>query len=226
MDITNIKLQNSGFKGFDVIYLKEEEGRIKINKITERPRRPIHLGLEIPFKDLRYHLLQLCDIVQDGMEKNDVDALISECEVTEVEIDPGYFVIKGTKNKFADKSFVLKTVKVQAEDDYEYFDAVTKIIEKIVEETQHYLAGDAKVTDEEITMRWIGAGKEKGVDMDSFNQMSDDEKKEFCQGILEKSFGAVVIMAEDINLSDIDEEDSDYEPIIIDPQAEMVKIPR
>lgn len=231
MDIINIKLQNSGFNGLDVVYLKEEEkeGRKKVNKITERPRHPVHFGLEIPFKDLRYHLLQLCDIIHEGMNKNDVDSSISECEVMELEIGPEYFVIKGTKNKFADKSFVLKTVKVQEEDGYQFYDTVNKIIENIVEETTNYLTGKANVTDEEITMRWIGAGKEKGVDMNVFNEMSDDEKKEFCQGILEKSFGAVVIMAEDIDISDIQESETiESNPdniIVIDAQAETIKIP-
>lgn len=231
MDIKSIKLVNSGFKGFDAVILKEEEreGHKKINKKTERPRHPIHLGLEIPFKDLRYHLLQICQVINEDMRKDEVDALISECEVESVVIEPEHFVIKGIKHCFSEKMFPLTTPKVDSSDDYEHYDTVMKIIERIVEEAEHYLSGDVKVSDEEAAMRWIGAGKEKGVDMDAFNLMSPEEQKEFCSGILEKMYGATVLMPEDVEQGSADftpdTEQGEQDEFVIDPSMESIKLP-
>lgn len=226
MEIKSVKLVNGGFKGFDVVMLKEEEkeGRSKINKVTERPRHPIHLGLEIPFKDLRFHLLQICGLINDDMDKADIDATLEECDVTSVDIEDTYFKIRGVKSVFSEKSYPLPTPKVSAEDDYKHYDTVMKIIEKIVEETEHYLNGSAKVTDEEIAMRWIGAGREKGLDTDAMEVMTEEEKKAKYIEIIEKVYGGTVLLPEDME-DDSPSPFNDSEAVTIDPLAETVKIP-
>jgi hypothetical protein len=228
MNIKTITLQERGLRGMKVTYNEPEKSNNKImtSDTNKTKRHPIHLGLEIPFKDLRFHLLQIHGRINDGMTKHDMDCVIEQCEVTAVEFNPEYFVIKGTLGCFADKEVELKTPKVDAGDEYEHFDTVINILKKIIEETKLYLAGDVKLDDTELVFRWIGAGKEKGVDMDSFNAMSEEEQKEFCQNILETNFGATIFMPEDLGIGEADEEKVEaIESFVLDPQKETVILP-
>jgi hypothetical protein len=61
MRIKKVTLRGSGFKGLEVVYLREEEkgGRMFMNEIVEKRKHPIHLGLETMFKDLRVFLLEI-----------------------------------------------------------------------------------------------------------------------------------------------------------------------
>lgn len=221
MKIKAIKLVDSGFKGMEVVYLKNElkDGRTVINEIKEKRRHPIHFGLEVPFKDLRFHLLRICDVLNDRMGKEEIDSAIYNCEVLAIEFSDDYFVIKGKKEVFLGKSISLKSPKVEDGDCYEYFGAVNGIIEKIVEETQLYMSGIVKVDNTEVVLRYIGAGKEKGFDMDSFNALSDEEQKEFTVNLIQNKFGGIVLMGDDVEIAesaDVNDDDKNGNDIIID----------
>lgn len=224
MNIKNITLADGGLKGLQIIYNEPDKqgSKLLVSDIKKKRRHPIHLGLEIPFKDLRYHLLYAYSLIRDGMTKHDIDVLVEQCEITGVDLDPEYFMIKGTLGSFGDKSVSLATAKVQEDDGYEHFDAVINILKTIIEETKLYLAGDVKVDDNEIVFRWIGAGKEKEFDLDSFNSLPDEEKKVLCQEILEKNFGATVLMEEDISFGEAAEESDSIE---LSMEAETIILP-
>jgi hypothetical protein len=231
MRITKVELVGGGFKGLNVTYLKEENknGMTKIKEVIEKPRYPIHLGLEVPFKDLRYYLLNICDILGEDLGKMEKDSLMNDCEVTSVIISNEHFVIKGTKSVFGDKAFSLTSPKVEEGDGYFHYDTVKSVIEKIVEETKAYMAGDVVIDSTEVVTRWIGAGKSKGFDIESFNALSPEDRDKFCTEVLEKDFGKVVIGAADYSVNEEEEEEETEEDqdngFILEPNAEVVILP-
>lgn len=209
MNIKKIALTNSGFKGMSIEYAEPNLRNGKEGKKVSKDKldHPIHLGLEKPFKDLRFHLLEICNIIHEGMAKKDVDYAIAQCEVTGVKIDGAEFSIIGSKDIFEDKSFKLETPMVSEADDYEHYASVAILIGKIIEETKLYFRGEVVVSDDELVERWVRADKEKGFNIDAFNEMSAEEKREFCQSVLEKSFGCVVLGAEDMAIEHVSTEE-------------------
>ncbi len=209
MEIKKITLINGGFKGINVEYVEpnEKEGRSKFDTIKKTIRHPIHLGLEKPFKDLRFHLLEICNIVRGDMDKKDIDFTVLECDVSGIKIDGSEFSIIGNKEAFEGKRFKIETPMVSEEDNYEHYESVAALITTIIEETKLYMQGKAVVTNEEIAERWVMAGKQKGFDADSFNALSPEEKKQLCSDILEKSFGMVVMGGEDFAIEHVSTEE-------------------
>lgn len=199
MNIKKISLQNSGFKGAVVTYLREEQknGRPFINEVIEKRKHPIHLGLEKMFKDLRPFLLELTGNLQGTEDRQSKEYIIQDAEIISVEFDALSFVLKGERKCFADKSHPLKTCKVQEEDNYEHFETVQKLIVSIVEETKEYLAGTKKVDDVEVAWRFVQAGKHKEMTEEVLKGYSPEQVKEFATKLLENSFGSVVMHNDD-----------------------------
>lgn len=237
MQIKSIKLQNGGFKGIVVEYTESNprEGRDVIKTSKDTIRHPIHLGLEKPFKDLRFHLLEICNIVRGDMDKKDIDYTILESEITGIKIDGDGFSILGTKEAFAGKRFKIETPLVTDEDGYEHYESVIALVATIVEETKVYMKGDAKVTDNELVERWVRAGKEKGFDYDSFAALPPEERGELCTRVLEVQFGKSVLGGDDFTIEhvstqevieqfkqEINANDNVIE-IVLSPAAEKIK---
>jgi hypothetical protein len=204
MNIKKIVLKTSGFKGAHVTYLREEQknGKPYINEVTEKRKHPIHLSLETMFKDLRYHLLDITNVLKGDEEKMEKDFIILESEVTGIEFSGEHFVLMGEKRVFADKVIKLKTCKVTPDDEYEHYDSVMALINSIVEETKEYLAGTKKVDDVEVAVRWVEAGKHKSLDMETLKGYSPEQLKKFASELLESGFGAVVMFSEDYEASE------------------------
>jgi hypothetical protein len=236
MNIKKVQLTNSGFKGMSVEYTEPNlrDGKEGKKLTKDKLDHPIHLGLERPFKDLRFHLLEICEIIHDGMEKKDIDYAIAQCEVTGIKIDGSEFSIIGSKDVFEEKSFKLETPMVSEVDGYEHYASVAILVGKIIEETKLYFRGEVKVSDDELVERWVAADKEKGFNLEAFNNMSAEKKREFCQSVLEKSFGCVVLGAEDMAIEHVSTEevtaefkqeiDETEETIVIEMQPEPVKL--
>lgn len=209
MQIKKIKLKDGGFKGAEITFLRPEEKRNKtfINEVTEKRKNPIQFDLERPFKDLRYHMLLICGVINTSMEKMEIDYAIADCDVDGIKISDEFFVLFGTvKSQYGDKRFKLETPKMTDEDGYIYYEAVKVIIETIVEETTLYITGKKEVSNEEVVIRWIGAGKDKKITKDVFDEMSDADKKEYCKRILEEEFGCMVNDTDDFAFaSDLEE---------------------
>lgn len=235
MNIKKVALSNSGFKGVSVEYTEPNlrDGKEGKKLTKDKLDHPIHLGLERPFKDLRFHLLEICNIIHDGMAKKDVDYAIAQCEVTGIKIDGSEFAIIGSKDVFEEKSFKLETPMVSEADGYEHYASVAILIGKIIEETKLYFRGEVKVTNEELVERWVAAGKDKDYDTDAYNNMTTEEKQEYLVGILENKFGLVVLGASDYSvevaeaMEESHEIDQNEDTVVIEMNiAEPVKLPK
>lgn len=229
MQIKSIKLTTSGLKGISVEYTEsnKRDGR-EGKKITkDKFDHPIQLAMEKPFKDLRFHLLEICNIVRGDMDKKDVDYTILECEVTGIKIDGDGFAILGTKEVFAGKRFKIETPVVTADDEYEHYESVIALLATIVEETKLYMRGEAKVDNDELVVRWIRADKQKGFDIDSFNALSAEDKKELCQKILEESFGMVVMGGDDYAIEHVKTEEvtAEFKQQVDEAQVIEIELP-
>jgi hypothetical protein len=203
MQIKKIKLNDGGFKGAEIMFLKPEEKKNKVfnNEITEKRKNPIHYDMEKPFKDLRYHLLLICGVINTSMEKTELDFTIADSEVVSIKFDDESFVITGTmKSAFGSKTFKIETPAMTGDDGYDYYDAVRGIIDQIVVETELYMNSKKEVSPEEMAVRYIAAGKDKDVSADVFEGMSMEEKKEYCKNLLEEKFGMFVMENEDLQL--------------------------
>ena len=206
MNIKSISLLEAGFKGAVVKYLREEQknGRPFINEVTEKRKHPIHLSLETMFKDLRFHLLDITGLLRGDEDKAMKDYTIADCEVTGIEFDAASFTLIGEKKVFADKTIKLKTCKVTDEDMYDQFETVQNMITAIVEETKEYLAGTKKVDDVEVLQRWVNAGKSKDLTPETLSSYTPEQLKEFAVSLIEKNFGGIVMLSEDLDVSEVD----------------------
>jgi hypothetical protein len=200
MIIKTVKLKNSGFSGAEIHYVIEEiKGTRKSNTLIKKfPKDPIHKDLENLFKDLRENLLDICEIVTPSMDQQDRMFIIHDAEVTGIEFDSEGFILHGEKSVFGNKKIKLNTPKVEEIDNYEHFEAVMDVIKLIVTETKLYMDGEKKVSDEELVERWVSSGKDKTMNMDTFNNLSDEEKRDFCTNFLEKEYGAMVLHRDDV----------------------------
>lgn len=215
MKCKQIRIIGGGFGGLQVTYLKQEEkkGRVFTNEIREKRKQPIHLGLENRFKELRPFLLDLCKVLRGDEDKMTKDYIIQETEMTGLQIvidttadDGTGFILEGSSVVLGNKEQKYKTVKVESGDNYANFEAVQLIIKEIIKETEIYMRGDAKVSDEEILIRWTEKNNKDGeVDIESIKGMTPDEQKELLTKILEKAGACVIFndeMTTDFDIND------------------------
>jgi hypothetical protein len=210
MQIKKITFNAHGLRGASIEYSKREtppEGRPTTKTVIEKKQTPVHIGLEKLVKSLRVNLLEINRILGSESSEDEMKYLLQETELKTIVIGPDYFVLSGTLLAFEEKDVKLKTPKVEAKDGYPKFDQVQSIIAEIKAECVEYLQGTQTVTDEEVVLRWIQAGK-SGVTQNDFDMLSADEKKEFCRDFLEKEYGAMVMMDDDVKVTesaDVDE---------------------
>jgi len=197
MNIKTVKLRGNGFNGAEVHYFIEEvkNNRTVMTLIKKYPKDPIHKDLENLFKDLRTHILDLCEITT-SMDKSQVKFTALETNVTGIEFDPDGFIIHGYKETLGDKKLPLNPPKIEELDNYDKFQDVMDIMRSIALETKQYLEGSKKVSDMELTERWLEAGKDKTMDMETFKNLSAEEQRDFCTKFLENQYGAIVMTPE------------------------------
>jgi len=204
MQIKKITFNAHGLRGATIEYSKREttsDGRPTTKTVIEKKQTPVQLKLEILAKSLRINMLEICRVLGGSSTEDDAKFLLQETEITKVEIADGGFVLHGTLLAFEDKNIKLKTPKVEEADGYHKFDQVQGIITEIKAECLEYLQGTQVITDEEIVLRWIQAGK-SGVNQSDFDNLSAEEKKEFCKDFLEKEYGAMVMINDEVELVD------------------------
>lgn len=199
--ITKVKLKIGGLKGADVSSLVPEEknGTTFHNTRVDEGVRTVHFALEKAFKDLRIHLLAMCGYVHENMSEVKKKLLLDATLVSVICIDGNGIRLAGVRTDILDGKLNLNPVFATAEN-YENYEELEQLWNVIAEESMKYISGEVKVTDEEIAKRWIESGKEKGFNLEQFEEMSAEEQKEFCQKILEKNFGAVVMMPPDVEV--------------------------
>lgn len=201
MNIRKIILSEDGFRGAEVHFFQEKEksGRPMMVLTKEYPKNPIHFGLEKMFKDLRLPLLEICGYVSDDMDKNVVAQLLMETSVSGIEMDSEYIVLSGEKAVFDGKYIKLKTCKLQESDNYVNWEIVKELAKGIEAETKEYLNGTKKVDDLEVAIRFLEAGKGKGITLEDLNSMPLEQQKEWATKLLENNFGSVVMHANDFS---------------------------
>jgi hypothetical protein len=221
MNIKRITLNSNGFKGAEITYLKQDfkNQRPFINEIVEKRKHPIHMDFEKLFKDLREHLLDICQIANNRLSEVELKSLVLDTDVISIEFDNEHFLITGEKQVFDEKRIKLKTCKVQQSDDYEGYHQVMGIIEALKIEATSYMDGLKIVSDREMMLRWLEAKKDAGMTKDQFEAMTEDEQKNYMNKTLNSKFGA------DIEISEDSEEDDDNDPIALPEDETPIEIP-
>lgn len=202
--IRKVTLSSEGLKGLIIEGTLEtvKENRIAINGFKDTVKHPIHLDLEEKIRDLRLHALSIAGLITDSTPKSEKSSLIGGCNVLSFEMSEDYFVIKVESRVFDTKYIKFSTPKVDSSDGYEYFDIVNQLLKEILIEVHAYMKGLKKITDEEITVRYIQQGK-SNIDLDAFKEMSNEDKRDYMTAVLEK-LGCIVITNEDMDVSTID----------------------
>ena len=205
MNIHKISLKGNGFNGMHAHYFIEEvkNNRTVMTPVIKKPKDPIHKDLENLFKELRVNLLELCEMIDDRTEEGELKFKLLETNVTDIEFDSDGFIIHGYKETLGDKKLPLNPPKIEEIDGYDKFQDVMDIMRSIALETKQYLEGSKKVSDMEIAERWVAAGKDKSMTMETFKGLTAEEQLEFCTNFIEKQYGGIV-MTPDNDLKDMD----------------------
>ncbi len=235
MIIHSIKPEGFGFKGISVNYTETDPKTGKISDVNKRTyKRPIQMGLQNKINDLRQNLLELCELLDGSEEDAIVKYAVYDTKVTAVKIDGDGFILVGEKTVFGNKKIKLETCIVTEEDEYINFEAVQKIIAEIVEETTLYMQNKVVLDNDELVTRYVQAGQDKGMSAENYNGLSLEDKREYHRKMLEEVFGDFVMQNENLDTSEISQEQLDKveeefeaksEEIVIDPTAEEIVIP-
>ena len=220
MNIKKISLTANGFKGAEISFLTQtfKNNRPFLNETIEKRKNPIHGDMEKLFKDLRVHLLDVCNINNSRLSEAEQNTLILETEISSIEFDNDSFLLSGEMEVFGEKRIKLKTCKVQESDDYEGFGDVRAIIEELKVEATAYLDGLKVVSDREMMLRWLEARKDHNMTKEQFEAMDEQGQKEYMNKTLNAKFGAEIDTDED----EIIEEESAVE---FEVGEEVIDIP-
>ncbi len=213
MNIKLVKLRDGGFKGIELHHFVD---RFRNNKPVpklqkEYPKDPVHKDLQNLFAELREPLLSACGYLDSGNE-DVAKYLVLETEVTGIEFSTEDFVIHGRKRVFHDKFIKLSTCPIEEMDMFDKYFAVKEIIGRIIDEVQLYVDGSKKVSDAELVINWIEAGREKDLTPEGYSNMSPEEQREYHTRILEEKFGSMVTNREDMDFDNIEEKELGDEP--------------
>jgi len=210
MNIKKISLTANGFKGAEISFLTQtfKNNRPFLNETIEKRKNPIHGDMEKLFKDLRVHLLDVCNINNSRLSEAEQNTLILETEISSIEFDNDSFLLSGEMEVFGEKRIKLKTCKVQESDDYEGFGDVRAIIEELKVEATAYLDGLKVVSDREMMLRWLEARKDHNMTKEQFEAMDEQGQKDYMNKTLNAKFGAEIDTDED---DEIIEEESTVE---------------
>lgn len=208
--IRKISLNVSGLKGLvlEGTYEVFKENKLVTNGFKDTLKTPIHFDLEDKIKELRFFALEICGLINDSTSKHEKQTLLEQADIVSLEFEKGidgFFKLKANSRVFDAKSQNLTTPKVDINDNYEFYDTVMNIIEAILEEVDQYAKGLKKVTDEEIMMSYVRHGKDKNVDVTALNEMSAEDRADYCQSVLEK-LGCLVIRPDEVSDEDVEEE--------------------
>jgi len=220
MNIKKVELQNGGYKGCTVVFLSHtmKNSRPFINETIEKRKNPIHGDMEKLFKDLRVHLLDVCNINNNRLSEAEQKTIILETEISSIEFDNDSFLLSGEMEVFGEKKIKLKTCKVQESDDYAGYNEVRGIIEELKVEATAYLDGLKVVSDREMMLRWLEARKDHNMTKEQFEAMDEHGQKEYMNKTLNSKFGAEIDTDEE---DEIIEEDSAVEFVVGEEPIEI-----
>ncbi len=216
--IKKITVQAGGLKGLILEGTVEsvKENKLVTNTFKDGVKHPVNRDLEGKINELRFFALNICGLITESTPKNDKLMLIEGCDVLSLEFEKGvtgYFKIKVASRVFDTKTITLSTPKTDSSDAYEWFDEVMSIIDALLVEVDQYTKGLKKISDEDLMISYLRHGKDKSMDMDKLNEMSAEEKADYCQSILEK-LGCLVIRPDEVY------EEGDAEEVSLETKAE------
>lgn len=228
MEISKVKLKNSGVKGAEITYKQIEEikSRSYNNENVKKCHAPVPKELKSNFNKLKFHLLNVSghwketfnkyfDMSSFTIDKNykpkpsDIDGayselttLINNTEILSVRATKIDFLIEATiKVLNSNKKIKLKTPLIDIEDDYGYFDDVIEIIhDGIFMETQKYLTGEAAADSTQFTLDFFTTqeGLKEEEAEEKVNNMTEDEREAFMDDFLSKH--GVLFSSEELGL--------------------------
>lgn len=209
--IRKVTLNVSGLKGLTMegTYETLKENKLVINSFKDGVKAPIHSELESKIADLRVYALEICGLTNEDskdLKKAEKFQLLHGTEVLSFEFEEGvlgWIKIKCSSRVFS-KFQAICTPKIDMNDGYEFFEPMMTNLAEILVEVDLYTKGLKKVTDEEIMMSYVRHGKDKNVDISALNDMSAEERADYCQLVLEK-LGCLVIRPDEVT-DDIEEE--------------------
>ncbi len=198
--IKKVTLSSEGLKGLVIVYTQEsvKTNRVHVDKVTKTIKHPIHLLLEDKIKDLRFHALNVAGLITDTTKKEEKASLIASSNMLSFEIGKDFFVLEIESRVFDTKFIKFSTPKIDAEDGYEFYDAVNDTLSEIVEEVHAYMKGLRKISGEEIAFMYVRQGKDKKVNSEMFDAMSAEERQAYAIKIIEEELGGFVILNEDV----------------------------
>lgn len=200
--IRKITVQSGGLKGLILEGTKEsvKENKVVTNTFKDGIKHPVNADLEDKIKEFRFFALDICGLITDDTKKGEKITLLEGCDVSSIEFEKGptgYFKIKVSSRIFDTKTITLTTPKTDSSDGYEYFDTVMNVVDSLLVEVEQYEKGLKKISDEDLMISYIRHGKDKSMDMDKLNEMTAEEKADYCQSILEK-LGCLVIRPDEV----------------------------
>lgn len=222
--IKKVSLISEGLKGLSIKYTQEsvKGNRVNVDVITKVIKHPIHLTLEDKIKDLRFHALNIAGLITDTTKKDEKASLIASSNMLSFEVGKNFFVLELESRVFSDKFIKFSTPKVDADDLYEFYDAVNETIGEILIEVHAYMKGLKKISDDEIAYMYVRQGKDKNVNAEMFDAMSPEDRKAYAIKVIEEELGGFVVLNEDI--VDTEATEVEEEMLTLPPIAEPVSL--
>lgn len=199
MNYQRIELNDGGLKGATIFYSVPNEKGIPV-KHKVYPKSVVHIALQKHFKSLRKHLLDICGQTNADM-KEDIAAYYADGAVVKtIEFDGDKIFLQGEWERFSGKFIPLETCWIEESDQYNDWDELVELAEKIKEETTAYYEGSVKVTDAEAIAMWAAANhKEEEFTMDKILSLPPEELVKMATKIIERGAGGVVTLPEEFD---------------------------
>lgn len=210
-EIKKIAVSVGGLKGLVLSGTVEsmEKNKPITHTFVDGLKSPIHRELEDKIADLRAHWLEINGLVTETTKKDKVYELQESCAILSIEFelgDGGFFKIKGSSVVLDSKFISFSTPKVEATDNYEWFNVVMDLIKEILVEVDHYVNKTKVISNEELMIAYIKHGKGVGINMDEYESMDREAKAEYLTKLLTKEgFIANVMDTEEMNEEDVEE---------------------
>lgn len=200
MKISKVKLIDSGLKGIEVSFLKQEvKGGLTFqNEYMKKDKRPVTKELRKLFSRLVGDGIQILDLNQKA-----------DFTVTGVIGGENQFQITGKVMVLDGKVYGLATPVIK-EGEYEHYKQVMEIIDQIYTGVKEHLDSDKTVTPHQFVMDFNETlHGEKKLTKEEIDSMDESEKTKYMMDYLEKK-GAVIMAAEDIDSEPAPQEDDNF----------------
>lgn len=209
--IGGIKLVKTGLKGIEITYETIEilNGVSYSSEDTKKSKRPVHRELKALVKELTPYLIELLGFPQEGI--NDLDF-----EVTGIKAAKDRFLITGMHRCWSDKIIGVSTPLLKEADDYDHYDEVMELVDKIYKETDLYISGARTAKRQEVIVDYMKDIKKSAeFEFSDFENMSKEDQDALLQEI-EKDM-AIMVHEEDgqMVIGAVEEEEEELNEVVL-----------